>query len=131
MRGWVTASAVMMVSALGAAGAWAQSYSASVDYQMFCVSCHGADGRGDGAIAKSLKKRPADLTRIKERNAGVFPDDKIFKTIEGREPASPHGATDMPAWGDVLAKSSASLGAENAAARIDALVKYLQALQGK
>jgi mono/diheme cytochrome c family protein len=131
MRAWAIASAVMMVFALGTAGAWAQSYSASVDYQMYCVSCHGADGRGDGAIAKSLKKRPADLTRINERNGGVFPADKIFKAIDGREPASSHGPTDMPVWGDVLAKSSTSLGAENAAARIDALVKYLQTLQGK
>jgi hypothetical protein len=37
----------------------------------------------------------------------------------------------MPAWGDVFAKASESAGAENAASRIDVLVKYLQTLQAK
>lgn len=27
-----------------------------------CVACHGADGRGDGPLAKSLPVKPADLT---------------------------------------------------------------------
>ena len=82
-------------------------------------------------IAKSLKRRPADLTQIAQRNGGVFPNAKVAKAIDGRESASPHGRTDMPAWGDVLAKSSASPSAEDTAARIDALVKYLQGLQVK
>jgi len=132
MRAWATASAaVMMVSVLGTAGARAQPYSGSGDYQLYCVSCHGTEGRGDGLIAKSLKKRPADLTLIAQRNGGAFPDDKIFKAIDGRQPGNAHSATDMPAWGEVLAKSSGSVGAENTAARIDALVKYLQTLQAK
>jgi mono/diheme cytochrome c family protein len=132
MRAWATASAaVMIVSALGTAGSRAQPYSGSGDYQVYCASCHGAEARGDGMIAKSLKKRPADLTQIAQRNGGVFPNDKVAKAIDGRQPRSQHGPTDMPAWGDVLAKSSASPGAENTAARIDALVKYLQELQAK
>jgi mono/diheme cytochrome c family protein len=131
MRAWVTAAAaVMMVSVFGTPGARAQPYSGSGDYQVYCVSCHGAEGRGDGMIAKSLKKRPADLTQIAQRNGGVFPDDNVFKAIDGQS-GNVHSATDMPAWGEVLAKSSGSVGAENTAARIDALVKYLQTLQPK
>jgi hypothetical protein len=132
MRAWATASAaVLMVSVLLTAGARAQPYSGSGDYQVYCLSCHGTEGRGDGMIAKSLKKRPADLTLIAQRNGGVFPDAKVFKTIDGRQPGNAHNATDMPAWGEVLAKSSVSVGAENAAARINALVKYLETLQAK
>ena len=132
MRAWATASAaVMVVSVLGTTGARAQPYSGSGDYQVYCVSCHGAEGRGDGMIAKSLKKRPADLTTIAQRNGGVFPDDKVFKAIDGRQSNNSHNATDMPAWGEVLSKSSGSVGAENTAARIEALVKYLQGLQPK
>ena len=132
MKAWATVSAaVMMMSLLGSSGARAQPYSGSGDYQVYCVSCHGAQGRGDGVIAKSLKKRPADLTQIAQRNGGVFPDDQVFKAIDGRQAGVAHGPSDMPAWGEVLAKSSGSAGAENAAARIDALVKYLQALQPK
>jgi mono/diheme cytochrome c family protein len=132
MRAWATASAaVIVVSVFGAAGARAQPYSGSGDYQVYCVSCHGAEGHGDGMIAKSLKKPPADLTQIARRNGGVFPDDEVFKAIDGRQAGNAHRATDMPAWGEVLAKSSGSVGAENTAARIDALVKYLQTLQPK
>jgi mono/diheme cytochrome c family protein len=133
MKRWGMASAMVtiMVYALGAASARAQPYSGSSDYQLYCVSCHGVDARGDGVIAKSLKKRPADLTQISQRSGGVFPDEKVFKAIDGRQPAHAHNATDMPAWGEVLAKSSGSVGAENAAARIEALVKYLQTLQAK
>jgi mono/diheme cytochrome c family protein len=132
MRTWATASAaVILMSVLAAAGARAQPYAGSGDYQVYCVSCHGAEGRGDGMIAKSLKKRPADLTTIAERNGGVFPDDKVFKAIDGRQSDNSHSATDMPAWGEVLAKSSGSVGAENAAARIETLVKYVRELQRK
>jgi mono/diheme cytochrome c family protein len=132
MRAWATASAaVIVVSVFGAAGARAQPYSGSGDYQVYCVSCHGAEGHGDGMIAKSLKKRPADLTQIAQRNGGMFPGEKVFQAIDGRQPGNAHTATDMPAWGEVLAKSSGSVGAENTAARIDALVKYLQTLQPK
>ena len=132
MRAWVTASvAAMMLSALGTAGARAQPYDGRGDFQVYCVSCHGAEGRGDGLNAKSLKKRPADLTQIAQRNGGVFPGDKVFKAIDGRQAGSAHSAADMPAWGEVLAKSSGSSGAADTAARIDALVKYLQGLQPK
>jgi putative copper resistance protein D len=31
-------------------------------YSANCMMCHGADGRGDGPLAKSLPIRPADLT---------------------------------------------------------------------
>ena len=107
-----------------------QPYSGSADYQAYCSACHGPEARGDGSIAKSLKKRPADLTQMTKRNSGVFPDEKVFKTVDGRG-GSAHSDSDMPSWGEVFAKSSESAGAEKSAARIDALVKYLQTLQVK
>jgi len=61
----------------------------------------------------------------------VFPEEKVFKTVDGRRPGSAHSDSDMPEWGDVFAKAAESAGAEQAAARIDALVKYLQTLQAK
>ena len=112
------------------ARAQSQPYSGHADYQVYCSSCHGTEGRGDGAIAKSLKQRPSDLTQLAKRNDGVFPAKKVFDTIDGRK-ATAHGGPDMPAWGDVFAKATESAGAENAAARIDVLVEYLQTLQVK
>ena len=108
-----------------------QTYSGHGDYQVFCASCHGATAKGDGVIAKSLAKRPPDLTQLAARNNGEFPEENVARTIDGREPGTAHGNADMPAWGDVFAKSQESAGPENAAARISTLVKYLESLQVK
>ena len=121
----VGASALVTVSAQGS-----QRYSGNGDYQAYCASCHGTEARGDGMIAKSLKKRPADLTQLSKRNNGVYPDEKVFKTIDGRK-GSAHSDSDMPAWGDVFAKASESASPENTALRIDTLVKYIETLQAK
>ena len=128
-----------MVTAACAAAVWLwappasaeQAYSGSADYQVFCSSCHGTAAKGDGVIAKSLPKRPADLTQLTLHNKDVFPEEKVARTIDGREPLSAHGNSDMPAWGDVFAKSQESLGADKAKARIAELVDYLKSLQEK
>ena len=127
----LTAACLAMAWPGAAPASAGQSYSGNADYQVFCSSCHGSTAKGDGVIAKSLPKHPADLTQLKARNKGVFPEEKVSKTIDGREPLSAHGNSDMPAWGDVFAKSSESQGAEAAKARIAALVDYLQSLQEK
>jgi mono/diheme cytochrome c family protein len=106
-------------------------FSGEADFQTYCASCHGPAGKGDGVIATSLAKRPPDLTRLANRHGGVFPDDRVFKMIEGRSPGTSHRGTDMPVWGDVFAKATESDGPEAAAARITALVKYLEMIQEK
>ena len=108
-----------------------QTYSGSGDYQVYCSSCHGTTAKGDGVLAKSLPKRPADLTHLTTRNKGQFPDERVARTIDGHEPLTAHGNSDMPAWGDVFAKSQDSQGAAAAKLRIAALVDYLQSLQEK
>jgi len=108
-----------------------QAYSGNNDYQMFCASCHGPSAKGDGPIAKSLPKKPADLTHLAAKNNAVFPDEKVFKTIDGRTSEGAHGNADMPAWGEVFAKSQESLGEDAAKIRITALVHYLSTIQEK
>jgi mono/diheme cytochrome c family protein len=133
MKAWglLAAGIIVVGAALVTVGAQVQSqpYSGSGDYQVYCSSCHGPDAKGDGVIAKSLRKHPADLTQLTKKNDGEFPTEKVFKTIDGSKGGG--HADEMPAWGDVFAKSSESAGAENAAARIDVLVKYIQSLQAK
>jgi mono/diheme cytochrome c family protein len=123
----ILAGTIAGVNVLG--HAQSQPYSGNADYQVYCSSCHGTEARGDGMIAKSLKQRPSDLTQLAKRNNGVFPEKKVFDTIDGRK-ITAHG-NDMPAWAEVFAKATESAGAENAAARIDVLVQYLQTLQVK
>src|SRR5262245_13477033 len=109
---------------VAAAPQTASPYSGSADYRVFCASCHGPSAKGDGVLAGTLRKRPADLTQLSKKHDGEFPFDAAFKTIE-----SGHEAADMPAWSAVLAKSQESAGDEAAKARIRALVKYLETLQ--
>jgi mono/diheme cytochrome c family protein len=64
-----------------------------------CASCHGRDGKGDGPVARALRQHPADLTILARNNKGVFPFDRIYRVIDGREEISGHGTRDMPIWG--------------------------------
>ncbi len=76
--------------------------SGAEEFIRYCSVCHGLDGKGTGALAKSLKKPPADLTQIKKRNNGNFPFSKIARMIRDGGNIEAHGNTDMPAWGEVF-----------------------------
>ena len=133
MKAWGLLTAAIIVGGLALAtvkAQGAQPYSGNSDYQVYCSSCHGTEARGDGTIAKSLKKRPVDLTQLSKRNNGVFPEEKVFKTIDGRK-GSAHSDSDMPVWGDVFARATESAGEEKTARRIDTLVKYIETLQAR
>src|ERR1700719_2317918 len=54
-------------------------------YKPYCATCHGADARGNGPMAKSLKVTPADLTHISARNGGTFPLMRIERVVLGEE----------------------------------------------
>ena len=98
-------------------------------YATYCASCHGASARGDGPLADSMRRRPANLTEILKRNNGVFPKELIFRVIDGRQPVRGHGGPDMPVWGDAF-KRSIDVGGEDAVKnRIQAIVDFLETIQ--
>jgi hypothetical protein len=66
------------------------------------LSCHGPEGRGDGPLAASLTKAPADLTQLAKRNAGRFDERAVLEMIDGRRQVGAHGTRDMPVWGVVF-----------------------------
>jgi mono/diheme cytochrome c family protein len=97
-------------------------------YRVYCASCHGNGGRGDGPAARTLSGPLPDLTTIADRRGGRYPSDEIAKIIDGRTPLPGHAAGDMPRWGAVLERMEA--GNKSAAkARVDALVAYLESIQ--
>lgn len=99
-------------------------------YQTYCASCHGKDAKGGGAMAKSLKVPPADLTRISARNAGKFPLMRIEKIISGEEQTgSGHGTREMPVWGPIF--SQVTRDQDLGRVRIDNLARYLRDIQTK
>jgi mono/diheme cytochrome c family protein len=98
-------------------------------FTTYCASCHGESGRGNGAVAIFLRRRPADLTQIALRNKGTFPADKVFAMIDGRQVVKVHGDSQMPVWGDAFAKSTTDADERGVKAKIDALVQYLESIQ--
>ena len=99
-------------------------------YRAYCAVCHGGNGKGGGPMAKSLKAKVPDLTRITERNGGTFPLERIQKIISGEEqvPAG-HGTRQMPVWGPIF--SQIAWDQDLGRVRVNNLVKYIEALQSK
>jgi mono/diheme cytochrome c family protein len=97
-------------------------------YRTYCASCHGTTGAGDGPVADLMRKRPPDLTQFAARNGGVFPAVRMRRVIEGWDVPS-HGDREMPVWGDVFRMLPDATGKASAAARIDALTRYIESIQ--
>lgn len=111
------------------------------EFENSCALCHGKDGKGTGAINDLLKKSPADLTTLAKKNNGVFPFDRVYAVVDGREIIRGHGDRDMPAWGARYSSDSAKAAeyymdvpydAEMyARSRILSLIDYLNRIQVK
>lgn len=112
-----------------------------VEYENSCALCHGKDGKGTGSINDLFKRAPTDLTMLAKRNRGVFPFDRVYAVIDGREMVRGHGDRDMPAWGNRYTSDSVKAAeyymdvpydAEMyARARILSLIDYLNRMQAK
>lgn len=76
------------------------------EFENSCALCHGKDGKGTGAINDLLKKAPTNLTTLAKMNNGVFPVDRVYAVIDGREMVKGHGDRDMPAWGNRYSSDS-------------------------
>lgn len=98
-------------------------------YRIYCASCHGIAGEGNGPMAQSLTMQPADLTRISERY-GTFPEDRIAAAIDGRAPVLSHGPSTMPVWGLSFQDAGKDRNQEREVQeRIRDLVAYLKSIQ--
>jgi mono/diheme cytochrome c family protein len=100
----------------------------AVLFRTHCASCHGLDARGTGPVAAQFRSPIPDLTGFATRNGGVFPSERLSRIIDGREVAS-HGDRNMPVWGDVFRRARDGDAPGAVAARIAALVRYLEAIQ--
>jgi mono/diheme cytochrome c family protein len=97
-------------------------------YRTYCAVCHGLAGIGNGPMAEQLRRPPADLTKFTARNGGVFPRSRLERIVEGRDVPS-HGTREMPIWGDVFRMLPDASGERSARDRIEAILKYVEAMQ--
>jgi len=129
--------ALLLFTLVASAHAQPRSGPGRWDYQNSCASCHGASGRGDGPLVRHLVTPPTDLSRLAQRNGGVFPRDRLIGLIDGRASTEigPHGSREMPVWGNTYverftqAGGSPQLAEDAARRRILDLVDHLERLQ--
>jgi nucleotide-binding universal stress UspA family protein len=132
----LAAVGALLVGLLVPAGAAAQdSRKQSIPggelYRTYCATCHGTAARGDGPLASSMRRKPADLTEIAKRNGGDYPTELVFRTIDGRKPVRGHGGPDMPVWGDAFERSRDGGDTERVQRMIQSLVDYLETIQAR
>ena len=104
-----------------------ESLVGSVSFDLYCASCHGRQGRGDGPTAASLRTRPPDLTVLARNNRGTFPRDRVLSFVEGSSRAAAHGSPDMPVWGPTLRALDAS--DARVTVRLQNLVAFVESIQ--
>jgi mono/diheme cytochrome c family protein len=97
-------------------------------FRTYCASCHGPDARGAGPVTAQLRQMPPSLTTFALRNGGLFPSERVRRIIDGRDVPA-HGSYEMPVWGDAFRRTREGLSDTAVSARIDAIVRYLEAIQ--
>jgi len=95
-------------------------------FSVYCVSCHGFSGKGEGPVAPELKTRPADLTLLSKNNDGKFPRSLVIQFITGDTAVAAHGTREMPVWGAIFRGQG---GTQTERTKIEALTDYIESLQ--
>ncbi|WP_299877144.1 cytochrome c [uncultured Cocleimonas sp.] len=142
MMGLVTVlSIILSTSNVNALDKKTQLKLGEMEYLSNCASCHGRDAKGNGPVASVLTTKPSDLTTITKRFSGKFPEEHIYKVIDGRDMIKPHGNSLMPIWGhrftmmeynaaDAIAYPPTDLDTQALVfGRILSLVGYLESIQ--
>jgi mono/diheme cytochrome c family protein len=100
-------------------------------YQVFCTSCHGLTGLGDGPVEPLFRGGVPDLAHLAARNGGKFPTERVRKAIDGREAFMAHGTGNMPVWGFEFydGNPNATSARRRSDEMIDRIVRYLEEIQ--
>jgi mono/diheme cytochrome c family protein len=132
----VLALVVLVVATLAACADemcvnFSDRFSGAILFQLHCASCHGEDARGNGPVAEFINVKVPDLTQISAAHGGNFPDDEVFRIIDGQAEMPAHGARHMPVWGyEFFGQQSDDERAHGEATeKVKALVNYLRKLQ--
>ena len=96
-------------------------------FREHCVSCHGLTGHGDGPRLEELSVAPSDLTRLAERNGGIFPAATVTRVIDGADRVHQNG--EMPLWGTVFRAEPVGADEQTVKDRLNALTLYLEFFQ--
>jgi len=76
------AGSVMLI-ALGVGSAWAAAADGKATYDAKCKMCHGADGKGNPAMVKSMGVKPIGGTAEADTKAAVTNGKNKMKPMPG------------------------------------------------
>jgi mono/diheme cytochrome c family protein len=130
---WCTCLYALLAAALMACGGERAPLPTGADlYRAHCAACHGSAGRGDGPVAESLRRAPADLTALARAAGGAFPEQAVRDAVEAGGVAA-HGPREMPVWGVVFRSQHVGepFYVQHGAREIEALVGHLRTLQAE
>ena len=100
-------------------------------YLKYCGSCHGKDGRGNGAVSSYLKVKIPNLTALRKNNRGIYPVARVMSAIDGSRTVRAHGEPAMPVWGEVFEKEAegGKYPQLSSLLKVRAITEYLSTLQ--
>lgn len=128
--------AALLVSFALVASAWAAGKDDVRDgekyFRRYCASCHGMTGTGDGPVAASLAKPPANLRMLSDKYGSPLPVAKLADLIDGRDAVRAHGNADMPVWGErFYGVGQGERGELGISEIIGKIVAYLETIQDR
>ena len=102
-------------------------------YNSLCAACHGSGGMGDGPAADALDTAVPDLTRLANRNDGLWSHKRVEMSIAGESREVSHHVIGMPGWQQQFMYLRPGLTTFQREAfarnRIHALTEHLEGLQ--
>ena len=106
----------------------ATARSGKEDYDLYCGTCHGLDGSGDGTWKGT---KVPDLTHLSLENGGKFPFEEVRNVVDGRSRSRWHQRQlNMPYVGEVFESEQVNhVSNANAETRTAAIVDYIRGLQ--
>lgn len=125
----------MGASALAEEATGNAGVSGEADYRMYCASCHGEEGKGDGPKSFGLSTKAPDLTILRQKYGGTFPADRLRQMIDGRDAPAGHVEREMPVWGvwfkeEAAAELGGAEGDEGSVERrVVNLIGFIESLQ--
>ncbi|MGB7846705.1 MAG: c-type cytochrome [Candidatus Acidiferrum sp.] len=99
-------------------------------YAVYCVGCHGKDGRGQTPYARYCAVPPADLSQLTRNNHGIYPAERVSNVLRRGTGQLPRGPGYMPVW-EPLLRSMNSDPPGITEVRIQNLTKYVKTLQSR
>jgi mono/diheme cytochrome c family protein len=101
-------------------------------FMRYCASCHGIKAMGDGPVAKSLSKPPANLRMLSDKYGSPLPAARLADIIDGRDAVRAHGTAEMPVWGErFYAIGQGDRGEKGISDVIGKIVAYLDTIQDR